>query len=261
MKTIFKVVFLFSVLMVLSGCDLFPTVEEEVYIVSFNSNEGTNVADISVSEGKSFLEPTAPTRERYSFAGWYSDSLLNNYYDFTQGVTGDVILYAKWEQNQYSVSYINYDDTVLQVEWYDLDEDLSGALVPSDPEREGYIFVEWNDELPSTMPNHDISINAIYEVEQYTFTLFDEEGIVLESKILSYGESLDLVEPVIDGYIFVGWYADIDLINEYIPSTMPDYDLNVYVKLRVETHLDLINVLDELPEEDITISFWHVYGS
>ena len=45
-------------------------------------------------------EPTPPTKEGYTFAGWYSDAGLATPWDFSVGtVTGDMTLYAKWQES------------------------------------------------------------------------------------------------------------------------------------------------------------------
>ena len=40
--------------------------------------------------------PTAPTKDGYTFAGWYTDKDLTVEYDFTSKVTKSFTLYAKW---------------------------------------------------------------------------------------------------------------------------------------------------------------------
>ena len=70
--------------------------ESVMYIVTFNSNGGTEVSDVKVPEGNTVTEPAIPTRDGYTFAGWY---LGNNKYDFTTGVDRNITLVAKWNKN------------------------------------------------------------------------------------------------------------------------------------------------------------------
>lgn len=70
--------------------------ESIMYIVTFNSNGGTNVNEVKVPEGNTVAEPEAPTRDGYTFAGWY---IGNNKYDFTAGVDRNITLTAKWNKN------------------------------------------------------------------------------------------------------------------------------------------------------------------
>lgn len=67
------------------------------WLVSFNSMGGSAVQSQSVADGEKATEPTAPTKDGYTFDGWYSDLALTTAWDFsTDVVTSDVMLYAKW---------------------------------------------------------------------------------------------------------------------------------------------------------------------
>ena len=68
------------------------------YTVRFNSNGGSAVKSISVKKNGTVTEPTAPTKEGYEFAGWYTDSALTKAYDFSTAVTKTITLYAKWNE-------------------------------------------------------------------------------------------------------------------------------------------------------------------
>ena len=66
------------------------------YVVRFETNDGTAVASQSVSENGVVKEPEAPTKEGYTFEGWYTDKELTTAYDFATKVTKEFTLYAKW---------------------------------------------------------------------------------------------------------------------------------------------------------------------
>lgn len=86
-----------------------PTPE---YTVTFNSNEGSEVPSQKVLKGECATEPEAPTKDGFTFEGWFSDEALTKAYDFDSPVTSDITLYAKWESSasdgvytaQYTVS-------------------------------------------------------------------------------------------------------------------------------------------------------------
>ena len=73
------------------------TVEGTYYTVSFDLNGGSGSIPkqwfVNIDTAQA-LEPAAPTREGYEFAGWYNGDTK---YDFTQNVTEDITLTAKWE--------------------------------------------------------------------------------------------------------------------------------------------------------------------
>lgn len=67
------------------------------WLVSFNSMGGSAVQSQSVADGEKATEPTAPTKDGYTFGGWYSDLDLTDAWDFsTDVVASDMMLYAKW---------------------------------------------------------------------------------------------------------------------------------------------------------------------
>ncbi len=65
--------------------------------VIFNSNGGSSVDTQHVAIGSNAIEPTEPTRDGYTFIGWF-DSSLTNEYDFSTSVTETLTLYAKWQK-------------------------------------------------------------------------------------------------------------------------------------------------------------------
>lgn len=72
--------------------------------VSFNTGEGSKVDFQTTAANGSVTKPADPTREGYTFGGWYTDEACTKAYDFATAVTSDLTLYAKWIKNQASSS-------------------------------------------------------------------------------------------------------------------------------------------------------------
>ena len=68
------------------------------YNVTFNTNGGSTIAKETVEANSVLEKPTAPTKEGYDFAGWYTDKELTTAYDFTAKVTKNLTLYAAWAE-------------------------------------------------------------------------------------------------------------------------------------------------------------------
>jgi uncharacterized repeat protein (TIGR02543 family) len=68
--------------------------------IEFDSNGGANIASQTVPLGAAAGAPTVSMRAGYKFSGWYSDSAMQNIYDFSSAVTQDLTLYAKWEERK-----------------------------------------------------------------------------------------------------------------------------------------------------------------
>ena len=67
--------------------------------VSFNTGEGSKVDFQTTAANGSVTKPADPTREGYTFAGWYTDEACREAYKFDAAVTADMTLYAKWTKN------------------------------------------------------------------------------------------------------------------------------------------------------------------
>lgn len=70
--------------------------------VSFSDGEGSKVDFQTTAANGSITKPADPTREGYTFAGWYTDEACTEAYDFSVAVTADMTLYAKWVKNAVS---------------------------------------------------------------------------------------------------------------------------------------------------------------
>lgn len=66
--------------------------------VSFETGEGSKVDFQTTADGK-LVKPADPTRDGYTFGGWYTDEACTQAYDFSTPVTADLTLYAKWTKN------------------------------------------------------------------------------------------------------------------------------------------------------------------
>ena len=80
--------------------------ENIIYTVTFNSNSGTPVAPQNVNAGEKLAKPTpAPTKEGFTFDGWYEDSTFSKEFDFNTPITNSMTLYAKWTENKYTLTF------------------------------------------------------------------------------------------------------------------------------------------------------------
>ncbi len=79
---------------------LFKLGAVESWTVAFNSNGGSacDTKFVATADGK-LVKPADPTRDGYTFAGWYTDEACAQAYDFSTPVTADLTLYAKWTKN------------------------------------------------------------------------------------------------------------------------------------------------------------------
>lgn len=79
---------------------LFKLGAVESWTVAFNSNGGSacDTKFVATADGK-LVKPADPTRDGYTFGGWFTDEACTQAYDFSTPVTADLTLYAKWTKN------------------------------------------------------------------------------------------------------------------------------------------------------------------
>lgn len=84
-----------------------PTV---YYSVNFNSNGGSEVETQKIVAYTYAKEPQDPTKDGYTFDGWYSDEALTMPYRFDSIVKGNITLYAAWKENEKDIK----DDNITE---------------------------------------------------------------------------------------------------------------------------------------------------
>ncbi|MBQ1977866.1 MAG: InlB B-repeat-containing protein, partial [Ruminococcus sp.] len=122
----------------------------------------------------------------------------------------------------YTVTFVNYDGTVLAEEVVRKGAD---AEAPAAPTRDGdvqcrYVFRCWDADF--TNVTEDMTVMALYDVElnKYTVTFTDFNGTVLSAQTVEYGKAAEApAEPTREGYGFVGWDKDFSNITSDLTVT------------------------------------------
>ena len=192
--------------------------------VKFNSDGGTNVEDQTVEYNAKVSEPTAPTKEGYTFNGWKKDNAV---YNFATPVTENITLIADWTINWFTITFDTDGGTTIDAITQDYGTDITA---PADPTKGGYSFAGWDETIPATMPAENLTIKAQWTVNQYTIT-FDTDGwTTIDAITQDYGTDITApADPTKDGFTFAGW-------DETIPATMPAE--NVTVKANWNKNID-----------------------
>jgi len=176
--------------------------------------------------------PDDPLKEGHTFDGWDQDF---------SSVTDDMVVRALYEVNTYNLIYYEEDgETIIQSTSYEYGVDLSTHDIPSAPLKEGHTF-DGFEALPDTMPAHDVIRVATYTVNSYTLTFETNGGSEVEPMTEFYDTTIEAPTPPIrEGYVFIGWFIDLELENEFTFDHMPSQSLTLYAKWE-EAEADLIN--------------------
>jgi len=197
-----------------------------------NNGDPTVTKFIDNDKNSKFTELVPePTKENYTFAGWYNG---NKKFDFTTVPTGDVTLTAKWNINQYTVKFVSehgsFADQTIEY----------GKLIETDkltiPEVEGYTFDGWyaedNTKFDFTQPiKHNTTVYAKWTAKDYEVSFITEHGNAPASQNVPYnGTADDPGKLTEEGYTFIGWYTDHTCTTEFKFSTPITGDTKVYAK-------------------------------
>ena len=154
-----------------------------------------------------------PTRTGYTFTGWYTTAGCTQKTSFPVTITGDtnVTVYAGWKAITYYIFFdLGGDDTP----GYFAGKYGDPILTP-DPVKPHFRFDGWEPALPATMPARDLQVTARWVPLVYTITFDLGGGTGTDSISAIYGASVNVADPVREGYTFMGW-------EPALPAYMPD---------------------------------------
>ena len=148
------------------------------YAVTLNTNGGTinsgNVTGYTYGVGATLPAADDMTYTGHTFKGWYdNENLTGSPVTAIGGAeTGNKEYWAKWEINQYTITFDTNDGSEIAPITQDYGTEITA---PDTPTRKGYTFKGWDKEIPETMPAENITVKAQWEINQYTIT-FDTNG-------------------------------------------------------------------------------------
>ena len=182
------------------------------YTVTFNTNGGSDVDSQTVAHGGKVTKPEAPTKTGYTFAGWYSNAELTTPWDFdTDTVSEDMNLYAKWNINQYTVTFNTNGGSDVDSLSVDYGEKVEK---PADSTREGYTFDGWYSDKDfktawdfNTPITADTTLYAKWtEIPTYTVTVAASShgSVTANPTSAAAGETVTLTIAPETGYTLAG---------------------------------------------------------
>ena len=220
---------------------LYAVYEINKYTLTY-INEGIEYHKETAEYGSVITEIQDPTKEGYTFTGWYTKDNEKVSYPIT--VTKNITLYSKYEINSYKVSYYNEGKKYIEDQKINYGEN---ALKPNtNPSKIGYTFKYWSlkengkEYEFSTKITKDITLYAVYEINKYTLTYINE-GIEYHKETAEYGSVITSIQdPIKEGYTFIGWYDENNQKVSY-PITVTE-DITLHSKYEINTY---------------TVSFYH----
>ena len=186
-------------------------------IVTYKDGDSEHAKQVLPS-GTLATRPDYPTATPgYTFGGWNkADGTAWDY--ASDKVTDNITLYAKWIANTYTVTF----DTAGGTEIAPITQGYGTAITaPAAPTREGYTFIGWDTEIPTTMPAENMTVTAQWKINKYTITFDTAGGTEIAPITQDYGTQIaSPAAPTREGYNFVGW-------DKSIPATMPAENITI----------------------------------
>ena len=226
------------------------------HTLTFETNGGSAINPVTVRHGNAVARPTDPTKDKYTFIGWYVDPEFTAKYDFATVLEADKTIYAKFELTstpigdiyvRYDVLHIKqlpdgtYDLANAEVEHLSAKKDTTVTAVIKDYRATHHVNVNRTlSKLTGTAiqpymgvdgkPVYTI-LSVYYDLDFHTLTFDTMGGSKIAPETVRHGLTVAKPkDPVNGGYIFDGWYTDKTYRTPYNFATVLTQDTTIYAK-------------------------------
>ncbi len=188
---------------------------KKVTTISFADTGDSTIEDIT-GEFDSAITATVsdPVKKGYTFKGW-SVAIPEKM------PADDMIISARWEKNNYTLTFNNYDGSLIGQITAPYESTVTAPSIPTEP---GYTYA-WDSEVPATMPAENKTFTAVRTPVEYSVTLNTNGGTPAEIPVIKADCGDDIqkpADPIKDGYVFGGWaYASNPDVAVPFPEKMP----------------------------------------
>lgn len=270
-----KVLCLFLMLAVvfaLASCEIIEKLPfvDSGFTVEFDSNGGSKVESAKAAEGEPVAAPADPTREGYTFAGWFYNETKWN---FENPVTEDMVLVAKWDKLPDPCAHVDKDDngkcdncgesfddgvdvpaptsynivymdgtTKLNLTPATFNSESGDLTLPVPAAKAHYSFTGWYSDAALTEKVNSINVNANANIVLYagfapvSYRIdykLDGGSNASENVTVYTVESIpaSLADPTKNGHEFKGWFTDANCTVPFEGITVESIgNITVYAK-------------------------------
>ena len=225
------------------------------YKLSFEANGGNPVSNKAVNFEKTYGELPIPTKDGYTFKGWFTSANGGTQVTSSTTVTtdSDHKLYAQWDANKYTIRFDGNGETSGATASLPMVYDESKSLTANGFTKAGYTFTGWKSDDGKTYtdkqsvknlantPDGNVVLKAQWKANQYTVK-FNGNGSTsgsMSDMSMTYDESKNLVVNGFAkiGYTFTGWksnegktYTDKQAVKNLVDSSNGSIVLNAQWK-------------------------------
>lgn len=255
------------------------------HTLTFETNGGSAINPVTVRHGNAVARPADPTKDKYTFIGWYADPEFTEEYDFATVLEADKTIYAKFELTstpigdiyvRYDVLHIKqlpdgtYDLANAEVEHLSAKKDTTVTAVIKDYRATHHVNVNRTlSKLTGTaiQPYRGVDgkpvytiLSVYYDLDFHTLTFDTMGGSKIAPETVRHGLTVAKPkDPVNGGYIFDGWYTDKTFRHRYDFSTPLTEDITIYAKWFLVV-LPGVTVKKNTPKLNTSDHFAYVQG-
>ena len=188
------------------------------FTVTFYANGGTPAPDPqTIAKGGRVTEPQAMTKTGFGFGGWYREEDLSSRWNFnTDTVTGNIILYAGWDINYYTVTFNANGGTPAPATQSVAHGGTVAVPAPMTKTgvgfggwyREAALINQWN--FDTDVVTGDTTLYVKWDTNYYTVSFNAGGGTPAPSpQNIAHGGTVIEPDPMTQrGYIFDAWYRE-----------------------------------------------------
>lgn len=142
----------------------------------------------------------------------------------------------------YTIKFLDEEGNEIASEQY---KEGAEVTAPTAPEKEGYTFTGWNEEVGPAMA--DATYTPLYTINSYTL-VYELDGEAYQTLTLEYGAEITPLETPEEreGYTFSGWVDE--------PEKMPAEDTIIKGTFTANSY-NLIYLLDEAEYQTFTVEY------
>ncbi len=182
----------------------------------FNTSGGSEVATMVLSE-KDSLQTTQPTKEGYTFVGWYLDEeysvpLTLGAIDFT---SSSVSAYAKWDKKSYTVTFDSQGGSMVDSQTVLYGDHATEAFATKNGFDLGGWFTDANCSSEygfDSIVVSDLILYAKWLPKKAIVNYVTNGGDSLDSAEYSIGDTIKLPAATRTNYDLEGWYEEEELV-------------------------------------------------
>lgn len=222
-----------------------------VYTVSFNLGytDAVNPDSQQVKYGKTATEPATPSRDGYSFGGWFIDLTNNVQFTFDMPVTKNLDLTAKWikqeETTPTTVKIKYYVGTTLYAEKEIAFNGLPSSDMPADPTKTDAFFDGWYTDNNTFTNKFNTKANLTQDINVYAKFLekntLEAEAVDLTGKAGTGSSTNGTEEQLIMDYTFIENGSTTTVSNGYFVRML--YYNGAFITFEVESDRDVSDAI------------------